>query len=166
MTLPPTLLPLDRLIASVEETIESMNGGRKMEKGRMFGSFDDVKMEEYRKEGKARWGRTVDESYARLGKLNPDQQAGVWAESEEITQGIADRMDRDAGDTEVQELVGRWHGLINERFWSCSPEAFRGLGEMYVQDSRFTEFYDRFRPGLAAFLRDAMNVYCDRTAEG
>ena len=32
----------------------------------------------------------------------------------------------------------------------------RGIAELYVQDERFTAYYDRERPGCARFLRDAV----------
>jgi hypothetical protein len=32
---------------------------------------------------------------------------------------------------------------------------------LYVEDRRFTENIDKVKPGLAAFLREAMCVYCD-----
>ncbi|MGQ9677035.1 MAG: TipAS antibiotic-recognition domain-containing protein, partial [Chloroflexota bacterium] len=35
-----------------------------------------------------------------------------------------------------------------------------------VEDSRFTEFYDKYRPGLAKFMRAAMHAYADRLAKG
>jgi hypothetical protein len=36
---------------------------------------------------------------------------------------------------------------------------YRGLGQMYVDAPRFTATYDKVRPGLAVFIRDAM-AYC------
>ena len=71
-------------------------------------------------------------------------------------------MDRDPGDEEVQQWVARWHEHINKWYYACSLKVFRGLGEMYVQDERFTKNIDKTRPGLAAFLRDSMRIYCDR----
>ena len=32
----------------------------------------------------------------------------------------------------------------------------RGLAELYVQDERFTAYYDKKQPGCARFLRDAV----------
>jgi hypothetical protein len=68
-------------------------------------------------------------------------------------------MDRDPADPEVQRWIGRHHRQINDRFYACSAEVYRGLGDMYVQDERFTAFYDKVKPGLATFMRDAMHVY-------
>lgn len=40
-------------------------------------------------------------------------------------------------------------------------EEFRGIGQLYVDDERFTKNIDQFGEGLAAFMRDAMAVYAD-----
>lgn len=64
-------------------------------------------------------------------------------------------------DPEVQALVAEHHRVINEKFYDCPPEVYRGLGDMYVDDSRFTAFYDAKHPGLAAFLRSAVHLYAD-----
>ena len=52
------------------------------------------------------------------------------------------------------------------RQWLCyywdkyTKEAHIGLTQMYVYDSRFTEYYEKIAPGCAAFLRDAVAIYC------
>ena len=38
----------------------------------------------------------------------------------------------------------------------------RGLADMWVQDPRFAVNYERIREGGAAFVRDAVHVYCDK----
>ena len=40
---------------------------------------------------------------------------------------------------------------------------YRGLGQMYVDDPRFTATYDKVRPGLAVFMRDAMACNAEHT---
>jgi hypothetical protein len=70
-------------------------------------------------------------------------------------------MDRDPADPAVQDLIARHHRLINERFFACPPKVYRQIGDGYVDDPRFAAFYDRVKPGLARFKRDAIRVYCD-----
>jgi hypothetical protein len=31
---------------------------------------------------------------------------------------------------------------------------------MYVDDPRFTAYYDKIAPGCAGFLRDAVKIFC------
>ena len=153
---------LERLIEVVDHTLQNLDGEDNMDKRGMFSAFDDPQQQEYRKEARARWGKKVDDSYEGLAKMSEEQQAAVWAESQAITQGMAELVGRDPGDAEVQALVDRWYKLMNRHFWSCSLEAFRCLGESYVQDARFTAFYENVKPGLAVFMRDAMKAYSDR----
>jgi hypothetical protein len=45
-------------------------------------------------------------------------------------------------------------------YWDTyTKEAHAGVAQMYVDDERFTAYYDKRRPGLAQFLRDAVHVY-------
>jgi len=54
------------------------------------------------------------------------------------------------------ELHRKWM----EYYWSSySKEAHAGLAQMYVDDERFTAYYDAKQPGMAAFLRDAIFIY-------
>ena len=64
-------------------------------------------------------------------------------------------------DPEVQKLMEENFNYINEKFYTCTPEIFRNLGQMYVDDDRFRLYYDNVKPGLAAFFRDAMKIYAD-----
>ena len=154
---------LEKLIESVDRTIDSMERGTEMTSGDMFGGFDRKTMEAYREEARERWGReAVDASDRRVQQFTKADWDAIQAESDAINRGLVARMGEDPASPAVQELVGRWFNLINDRYYDCTPEIFRGLGTMYVEDSRFTAFYDKYSPGLAAFLRTAMHVYADR----
>ena len=133
----------------------------------MFQGFDESKLNEYREEARRRWGNTPawEESERRTSGYTKQDWQDIQSESDEINRGLAALMERDPAGAEAQELVGRWHTLINTRFYECSPQVFRGLADMYVEDERFTAHYDRWEPGLAAFLRQAMHVYADGLEE-
>jgi hypothetical protein len=47
-------------------------------------------------------------------------------------------------------------------FYECSYELHQCLGDMYVSDERFKEFYDSMRPGLAEHFRDAIRANAAR----
>lgn len=151
---------LERLVQSVHRTLEAMERGSQMDVKDMFDGFDPVKYEE---EARQRWGHTkaYQESAKRTKSYTKEDWAAIRRETSEIMQGIASLMDRDASDPEVQGWVRRHHQQINERFYTCPPEMYRGLGDMYVQDERFTANYEKVRPGLARFMQAAIHAYCD-----
>jgi hypothetical protein len=47
---------------------------------------------------------------------------------------------------EHRQHISRW-------FYDCTYEIHVGLGDLYVNDARFTANIDKARPGLAAYLR-------------
>jgi len=63
-------------------------------------------------------------------------------------------------DKRVQKTVALYHTHLNF-YYTVSKERFKGLGKMYVEDERFTAHYDEFRKGLAVFLQQAIDIYCD-----
>jgi len=152
---------LERLILSVDRTLDAMERGIHMSEKDMFEGFDQSKYEE---EARQRWGgsKEFEESTRRTKKYTKADWDAIKAEAQEIGVNIAARMDRDPADPEVQEWVRRHHQHINDRYYTCSLQIFRSLGEMYVADERFTATYDKIKPGMAQFLEKAMSIYCDR----
>ena len=62
---------------------------------------------------------------------------------------------------DIQDLVEQWRNHISANLYNCTIEIFRGLALMYVADERFTKNIDKYGEGLAQFMSDAMNIYCD-----
>lgn len=154
---------LDVLIHSVELAIESLEGGSKLSEEEMFEGFDQKQIDEWTEEARQRWGsENVDESIRRTAQYNKADWNAAYQEMGLLTRDIADNMHRGPADPVVQELVGKWHRFIDERFYNCPPEVFRGLGDLYVDDPRFTATYEKVRSGLAKFMREAMHIYADR----
>jgi DNA-binding transcriptional MerR regulator len=160
-------LRLGRLIASIDHTLNTMEGAIPMAAKDVKAMFDGFDHTEYEEEARQRWGDSQEyqESVTRTKNYTKADWAAFKAEMAEITATIASLMDRDHADPDVQAQVRRWHQFINDRCYTCSTEVFRGLGDLYVADERFTATYDETRPGMAEFMQAAMNVYCD-TLEG
>lgn len=159
---------LGQLIQTIDESLERLERNEPMSDKNMFQGFNSDRVEEqiarYRDEAIEKWGReTIEESEQRVRSLSQNDWSSIEAETESINQNMASLMDTHSPDSdEVQHEVERWFNLLNQHFSSYSPEAFAGLGEMYVADERFTAHYDKVRPGLAKFLRDAMKRFAER----
>lgn len=158
---------LNDLIVTVDKTIDSIERRMKMSKEEMFKSFDMKEIEEHQKkyanEVKEKYGNSdaYRESQEKTSKYSKEDWANVMGRAGEIQIRIAELIDRDPADREVQQAIGEWRQHITESFYNCTPEIFRGLGEMYTADERFTKNIDKYREGLAEFMRDAINIYCD-----
>jgi hypothetical protein len=98
----------------------------------------------------------------RTDRYMKEDWAKITAKNDCIHAKIIAAMDRGPTDPQVQEGVAELRQYITDHFYECTPDIFRGLGDLYVTDERFTANLDKNSPGYTAFLREAMNVYCDR----
>lgn len=156
---------LDRLIANVEKTIASEKGEILMTDQEKFEGFMQSRMEEnernYGGEIRQKYGRkAVEGSYRKLKDMTPEAYGQFQALEQELNETMlrAFAAGDPAGESarKTAELHRQWLSY----FWSgYSPEAHAALARMYTDDPRFTAYYDRLRPGLAVFLRDAILHY-------
>lgn len=161
---------LERIIESVEKTIDSLEGGRKMAKKDMFTAFDmaeiDKYKEKYAEEVREKYdAKIVEESQKRTAEYTKDDWAKISRLWNERYQQIVALMDNGPADPQIQQIVGEIRQLITDHFYPCTAEIYRGLGDLYVTDQRFTDYIDQYQPGLAEFLKEAMHIYCDNLVE-
>jgi MerR family transcriptional regulator, thiopeptide resistance regulator len=152
----------DRLARTVERTLRSLEEGTDMAAKDLYAGFDHS---QYDAEARERWGdEAVDRGHASWEGLGEEGRTAFGEESMAIGRGLAELMAQgvDVADPRVQALVERHHRQI-ATFWTPTREAYVGLGQMYVDDERFTATYDAFAPGLAPYLRDAMAVFAEAT---
>ncbi len=62
-------------------------------------------------------------------------------------------------DAEAREVDAHYQGVC--RFWTPTATAYKGLGQIYVDDPRFKSAYDKIAPRLAEYQRDAMAAFAD-----
>lgn len=156
---------LEQLLRTVERTIRHAKGEVTMSNQEKFKGFD-FSSNPYEQEARERWGdKAVDESNAKLGKMKADGNMQAFQdEMNELYRKLGDARHEDPASEAAQEAIGDWFKLLN-KMGSYSLEAFKGLGQMYVDDERFTKNIDQFGEGLALFMRDAMAHYADSRQE-
>lgn len=154
---------LGQLIRTIDRTIEAMERGIPMNGKDMFDGFDPAKYEE---EARRQWGNSPAwaESQQRTKKYTRADWDTIQREGKGIEQRIASLMHHGPSHPEVQEWIGKHHKLINDRFYTCTTEIYRGLGDLYVQDERFAAHYEKIKPGMAKFMQAAIHAYCDELA--
>lgn len=60
---------------------------------------------------------------------------------------------------EVQTTIKEWYDFLNKNFGNYSLDAFQGLGQLYVEDERFTQNIDQYSKGLDKFMSEAMEIF-------
>lgn len=150
-----------RLARTVESTIESLRTGTERTEGDMSAEklFDGFEHNPYEAEARERYGdEVVDASNERIRNFTPEQAELARTGYPEVHDGMAEFLAAGVpvDDPRVQELVAK-HFRITSLFWTPDAEAYRNLGQMYVDDERFAR--NMGGTAVAAYLRDAMGVY-------
>lgn len=124
--------------------------------------LDEETVDAYATEAYTRWGTTdaYKQSASRTARYTKADWQRINDERIAITMRVADAMEREVADPIVQAAIGEYYEYM-QQFYDCSPEMFRGLGEMYVADPRFKKTYEDIRPGLAEYMKEAMAHFAD-----
>ena len=155
---------LERLLQTIDKTIEAMKGISSMENDELFENFDMTEIEEH----KAKYADEVKEKYGAWAAKDKTKHYGKreWAEVTAAAGAISADLvalmqaGRAPEDEDVQQLITQHHAYISKYFYECPLEVYEGLASLYVEDERFTKNIDKTAPGLAHFQSAAMKVYC------
>lgn len=156
---------LNALIFNVEKTIQVTEGRFKMMDKEKFEGFKQKLVDEneakYGKEVREKYGEeTVNKSNQKVKGMSQEQHEEVTRLATQVTETLqaafitgdpAGELAQKSADLHRQWLCFYWD--------SYSKEAHAGLAQMYVDDPRFTAYYDAKQPGTAVFLRDAVQIY-------
>jgi DNA-binding transcriptional MerR regulator len=157
---------LSTLLETIDKTLNSLEGDRTMPEKEYFDGFDETR---YEQEAQDLWGNTSQykESQQKWSSYSKDQKEEIKKRGARIThQMVTEDPDSKPDDPEVQTAVAEYHAYINKYFYTCTAKDLRGLAEMWVNDPRFAINYERIREGGAAFVREAVDIYCDRQQDG
>lgn len=156
---------LELLIANVEKTIAAKEGRIIMQDNEKFEGFKqkmiDDNEKKYGDEVRAKYGaEKVDLANRKLKNMSQEQ----YAELERLSSSLNDTLKAAlaSGDPggELGQKTAALHRQWLAYFWDkYDKEAHAGLARMYVEDDRFSAYYEKIQAGAAVFLRDAILIY-------
>jgi len=150
------------MIEALDAALDATQKGITMDKEEMFEVFGDFDPTEYEQEVEERWGDTgaYKESTKRAARYTKQDWERIKAEGEDQMARMLVLFDEGASpeDPRAMEVAEEARLSIDRNFYPCSREMHVNLGEMYVADPRFTDYYDRHRPGLAQWFCDAITA--------
>ncbi|MGO4549410.1 MerR family transcriptional regulator [Paenibacillus sp. 2TAB23] len=156
---------LDLLIANVDKTLAQHEGRITMTDQEKFEGFKQQLMDEneklYGQEIREKYG---DEQIERSNQIFKNMSEQQHAEIEQLgSQVISTLVEAYAAGDPASELAQKAADLHRQWlsfYWGhYSKEAHAGVAQMYVDDERFTAYYDKHQPGASQFLRDAVLIY-------
>ena len=120
----------------------------------------------YETEACERWGDT--DAYCEHEQKTKNYTKEKWSEANDGLMAIfaefatCKNSGASADSAESQALVAKLQTHITANYYTCTDEILAGLGQMYVADERFRNNIDKHTDGTAAFICDAIAVYCSK----
>ncbi len=157
---------LDAMLSALDARLAVLEKGTTMSPEEVKSLFDGFDPSQYEEEAKQRWGHTdaYKESARRTKQYGKEDWDRYKREAQAIGERIVERMRAGAppADEALQAAVEDHRLLIDRWFYPCSVEMHKRLGEMYVNDPRFTANLDKIAPGYARYLSDAIAASRER----
>ena len=154
------------MVAAVEKEMEARQMGISLTPEERFEVFGDWLPEEYAEEAEQRWGDSEawSQSQRRTATYSKDDWVRIKAEGSEVEQRMVAAMTEGvpADSERAMDLAEEFRQQISRYYYDCTPEIHAGLGRMYVEDERFTGYYERIAPGLAQYVSTAVQANAAR----
>ena len=157
---------LDLLIANVKKTISAQKGDIIMKDIEKFDGFIQKLVEDnerqYGKEIRSKYGdEAIDRSNTKVRDMMPAQYDKAENLSRMINETLRAAFEQGDPSSPIAQKACALHKEWLCCYWdSYSKEAHVAVTQMYVDDPRFTAYYNKIADGCAAFLRDAVLIYC------
>ncbi|MDP4178901.1 MAG: MerR family transcriptional regulator [Bacillota bacterium] len=156
---------LELLISNVEKTIAVMEGRMFMSDKEKFEAFKQKLIDEneskYGKEIREKYGdESINNTNRKIKNMSKEQYTSLEKLLEELNETIKLAYENGDPSSEISQKACELHKKWLLNYWDhYSKESHMALVEMYVNDERFTAYYDKIVPGCTRFLRDAMRIY-------
>jgi len=151
-----------QLLNTIDKTIEKIKNKNTMITDKeLYEGFPKDKVEDYRQEVIQRWGEEeLLEAENRLKKLHQKDWKNLMDKQEEVNQLLASLVGQDPASPLVQASIAQHFELLNA-FTPTPLDRYKCLGKMYTEDERFKANYEKYKEGLADFLHQGIDVFCD-----
>lgn len=130
-----------------------------------FTVFDTSKIKEYAAEAKATYGQTAEyKEFEEKSKRHTNEETQkLNVQMMTIFSEFGKMREMSPESENVQEQIKKLQEFITENFYACSDDVLYGLGNMYVDDERFTANIDKAGgEGTAGFVFNAIKKYCGK----
>lgn len=157
---------ISKLICTVNTTIEAMKGEIVMSDKDKF----EVFKEQIVKDNEKLYGKELTDKYSKEEIEASNQKflnmtSENYQEFKALENQIKEKLNKAVIDEEPLDSKTAHEIVLMHKKWLCytwsnyTVKAHKGLANMYVQDERFKNYYDKEVSGCTQFLTDAINYW-------
>ncbi len=146
----------EKLIASITDTIQYLEGKKEMDEIKMFEPFNEKQQAEYEVEVAEKYDpRIVKASQQKWKNYSREDKQRIGEEGNAVYRDFVLAIPKGPSSLEAQDCVRRWRAHM-AYFWEPDDEQCLGLADLYNDDPRFKANFDKIDPRLAEFVRESV----------
>ncbi len=155
-----------KLIKTIDQTIEHLRGTKKMKEQDMYAGFSKKQQAEYEKQIIERFGEQgkfhVEECRQNVKEWSQKEWNHSKKEFDEICQELTKLVKNhvEAGSKEAQSIVRRHYQWL-KKFWTPNKESYSGHGR-FIVESDLSKAYEAYHPQLPSFIANAIQLFAER----
>ncbi|ACU05626.1 TipAS antibiotic-recognition domain protein [Pedobacter heparinus DSM 2366] len=158
---------LAMLMKTLENTIHSLKHKTMLNLEDLYEGLNRDEAQAYRSQAILNYGEeAVTHAENHLKSLNKEEMQVLVARQKELGKALYLLKHQDPSSHSVQELVEQ-HYLNTRKLWGThlaadkQAQTYKGLGELYLSDERFTSEMGSSDPGFRTFISKAMAFYSE-----
>ncbi|WP_020531924.1 MerR family transcriptional regulator [Flexithrix dorotheae] len=158
---------ISKMLDTIEKTMLNLKEKKMITDDELYNGFTKKEVSKNRKETIEKYGaEALEKSEAYLKKLTKEQFEALKNEQKEIFKTLFKISNQAPDSKEVQLEVARHYNNIR-KFWgtvgtkNTQWKDYKGLGELYIADERFTIIDGKAQPDFAIFLSKAMTYFAN-----
>jgi len=154
-----------QMLNTIEKTLLKLKENTMMKDEELYEGFSSEEVNNMRKEITKKYGKEkIERSENYLKQLTKEQFQKLKEEQKEIFKNLFQLSNESPEHEKVQLEIAR-HYKNTRTFWgtygssNAQAEQYKGLGELYIHDERYTQIDGKVQPNFAKFLSKAMAYF-------
>lgn len=157
---------LQVLLKTIGKTINHIKNKTMLSHDELYEGLPQDKAEGWREEAAENWPTAFKCSENHLRSMQQADFKRLKNDFQALWNKLGTMTDHDPLSDAVQELMAQHYDFMRQ-FWGTAAledkqaKAYVGLGDMYVQEERFTEFEGKPNPAFGPFMQAAMKHFAE-----
>lgn len=159
---------INTLLKTIDNTLQNLKNKTMINADELYDGLSPQQAAAYRKEAIEAYGsEVVEHAENHLKKLDKADMQALVAKQKELAKALYILHEQDPSSPPVQELISQ-HYTNTRRLWGTEyaadkqAEAYKGLGNLYLTDERFTLVDGKYNRKFAEFIKTAMAYFADQ----
>jgi len=155
---------LNTLLQTINKTIGHLKNRTMLSTEELYNGLPKETAEAWRKEAKQKWGSSFERSENHLRNKTKQDFEHLKELASANLKKLLNLINVDPTSEKVQKEIAVHYDIIRE-FWGTTgapekqAEAYAGLGDLYVNDDRYTSQEGKHNPAFSQFMNKAMKHF-------